>query len=429
MEYSFSAELARQLDEEDILADFRDRFFIPEVNRREAIYFCGNSLGLQPKSTSAYLEAEMKVWREKAVDGHFRDADDNWYNYHKSMKGPMSKLVGAREAEVVPMNNLTTNLHLMLVTFYRPTAGRYKIICEAGAFPSDQYVIESQVKWHGFDPEEAVIEVGPRDGEFTLHDEDILEVIRKHGDSTALILFGGLQYYTGQLFDMQAITKAGHEAGTMVGFDLAHAVGNVPLQLHDWDVDFAVWCTYKYLNSGPGSMAGAFINESFAERPDLPRLAGWWGYDEKQRFKMEKGFIPSYGADGWRLANMNILSAAAVRASLQIFNEASMERLREKSVRLTGFMEFILEEIRKEHPIFRIITPADPEKRGCQLSLYFEKSAKAMFDSITENSVIADYRNPNVIRLAPVPLYNTFMDVFTLGVIIKNTVAQLENKA
>ncbi|MGB3181528.1 MAG: kynureninase [Cyclobacteriaceae bacterium] len=429
MEYSFSADVARQLDEEDELAGFRDRFFIPEINGREAIYLCGNSLGLQPKSTSQYIEFEMKVWREMAVEGHFRKAEDNWYNYHKPMKGPLSKLVGAREEEVVPMNNLTTNLHLMMATFYRPTSERFKIICEAGAFPSDQYAIESQVKWHGYDPETAVVEVKPREGEFTLRDEDILSIIREHGDSTALILFGGLQYYTGQLFDMAAITKAGHAAGAMVGFDLAHAIGNVPLHLHDWDVDFAVWCTYKYLNSGPGATSGVFVNERFADMPDLPRLAGWWGYDEKNRFKMERGFVPDYGANGWRLANMNILSSAAVKASLHIFNEAGMDKLREKSLRLTAFMEYILEDIRKDHPTFRIITPSDPAKRGCQLSVHFQSGSKEVFNSITENSIIADYRNPDVIRLAPVPLYNTFMDVFTLGVIIKNTVEQLNVRA
>ena len=419
--YQNTGEYAREQDELDPLKEFRSRFIIPKLNKKDVIYFCGNSLGLQPKSTRTYLDKELQKWGDYAVDGHFH-AEEPWFHYHKLLKAPLASIVGAKAEEVVVMNNLTANLHLLMVSFYQPTSTRYKILMEGGAFPSDQYVVESQVKYHGFAPDDAIVEVFPRAGENTLRTEDILEAIHTHRNELALVLFGGLQYYTGQVFDMEAITRAGQEAGAKVGFDLAHAAGNVPLKLHEWGVDFAAWCSYKYLNSGPGSNGGVFIHERYASDSNLPRFAGWWGHDEKERFLMRKGFKPMYGADGWQLSNANILPLAAQRASLKLFSEAGMDRLRQKSLKLTAYLEFLIKDVSEEGREIRIITPSEPEQRGCQLSLFIEKQGRELFDKISKAGVVADWREPNVIRVAPTPLYNTFTDVFRFADLLKQAI-------
>lgn len=420
LSYSYTEAFAQEMDQNDPLRKFREHFFFPKVNGQEALYFCGNSLGLQPKSVKDYLNKELNNWAEMAVDGHFH-GEDAWYHIRKKSKPALAEILGAQEHEVVAMNNLTVNLHLLMVTFYQPTKERYKILIEAGAFPSDQYMLESQVKWHGLDPDTTIIEIKPREGEHTLRTEDIVAEIKRHGKELALVNMAGLQYYSGQLFDMKAITKAAHEVGALAGFDLAHAVGNAPLSLHDWEVDFATWCSYKYLNSGPGNVSGIYIHEKYAERPDLPRFAGWWGHDEAQRFLMEKGFIPMFGADGWQLANSNVLALAAHQASLDIFHEAGIKNLRKKSERLTGYLEFLIREISGESGILEIITPENPSERGCQLSLLIHQGGKAVFDEWYQHGVVGDWRNPNVIRLAPTPLYNSFMDVFRFAKILEQS--------
>ncbi len=425
MQYQNTEDFAKEQDRLDPLAHFRDRFIFPEANGAPAIYFCGNSLGLQPRTTRDYINEELNKWAQYAVDGHFY-AEEPWYTYHKHLTAPLARLVGAKENEVVAMNNLTTNLHLMLVSFYRPTAQRYKILMEGGAFPSDQYAVESQVRLKGFNPDQAIVEVFPRSGEQTLRTEDILAAIDEHRDSLALVLFSGIQYYTGQVFDMQAITAATHRAGAFAGFDLAHAIGNIPLHLHDWDADFAVWCTYKYLNSGPGSTAGAFVHERHALNPATPRFAGWWGHSEEERFKMEKGFKPIAGAEGWLLSNSNILPLAAQRASLEIFEEAGIENLRNKSIALTGYLEWMLcHETGCDQWGLEIITPTMAEARGCQLSLFVHKGGKAIFDKIDEAGVIGDWREPNVIRVAPAPLYNSYRDVYRFCQILQTALQEV----
>lgn len=406
------------MDAQDTLHAFRDQFIFPQHNGHNALYFCGNSLGLQPKSIREALLGELDHWAEHGVEGHFR-GEKPWMYYHKFLTEATARLVGALPHEVVVMNTLTVNLHLMMVSFYRPTATRYKIVMEAGAFPSDQYAVESQVRWHGFEPEDAIIEISPRAGEDTLRTEDILQVIEKEGDSIALVMFSGVNYYTGQFYDMAAITKAGHRAGAYVGFDLAHTAGNLPLHLHDWGPDFAVWCSYKYLNSGPGGPSGAFIHERHADAPTLPRFAGWWGHDESERFKMKKGFKPMFGAAGWQMSNAQIFPLAAHQASLAIFDAAGMDNLRQKSLVLTAFMEFVLQESAKKGANFQIITPANNNDRGCQLSLLTDANGKLLFNYLSENGVISDWREPNVIRFAPVPLYNTFEDIWRLGALIQ----------
>jgi kynureninase len=419
-DYTYSAEWAAEQDRQDPLGSFRDRFIFPKVDGKEAIYFCGNSLGLQPKSTREYLNRELKKWAEFAVDGHFY-AEEPWYTYHKHLTKPLANLVGAQENEVVAMNNLSTNLHLMFVSFYRPTATRNKIIMEAGAFPSDMYALESQAKHHGFNPDEVIIEVKPRRGEQLIRHEDILAAIEEAGDSLAMVIFGGLQYYTGQVFNMEDITAAAHKVGAYCGFDLAHAIGNVPLKLHQWNVDFAVWCTYKYLNSGPGSVGGAYVHQKHGLDPNFPRFAGWWGYNEEKRFQMTKGFDPVPGAEGWMLANSNILPLAAQRASLDMFEEAGFARLREKSLKLTGYLEWILCEAIGCHDMgLDIISPSNPEERGCQLSLYVNRGGKQVFEQISLAGVIGDWREPNVIRIAPTPMYNSFTDVYRFGQILEH---------
>lgn len=416
MTYENTLDFARRLDAEDPLRQFRERFLFPQHNGSDVRYFCGNSLGLQPVSVRASVEQELDDWAQLGVEGHFRGTHP-WLSYHKLFAEPLARLTGAQPHEVVAMNSLTVNLHLMMVSFYRPTPQRFKIICEAGAFPSDQYALETQVRFHGFNPDEAIIELVPRHGEHTLRTEDILNTIIANADNLALLMMPGVQYYTGQVFDMKAIADEAHAVGALVGYDLAHAIGNVELHLHDWGVDFAVWCSYKYLNSGPGGVSGAFVHERHADNPALHRFAGWWGNDEKERFLMKKGFHPAYGAEGWQISNAPVLSMAAHKASLGIFDEAGMQALVEKRDKLTGFLAFVIGEAGRDSGghTFEVITPHNPAERGCQISLLTDNNGRALFDKLTAEGIIADWREPNVIRVAPVPLYNSFEDVWHLG--------------
>ena len=418
MKFEHSLSYAKGLDKKDPLRNFRSAFHLPRINGRTQLYFCGNSLGLQPKNVKQFVKEELEDWAALGVEGHFH-AKRPWLYYHKFAKKTLSKLTGAKPDEVVAMNHLTVNLHLMLTSFYRPTKERFKIITEAGAFSSDQYAIESQMNLHRVDPELALVELTPRAGEYTLRTEDIIRVIHEHSKELALVIFGGVQYYSGQFFNMQAIAEASHKAGSYAGFDLAHAIGNVPLNLHDDQVDFAVWCGYKYLNSGPGGVAGAFVHERHANNFDLPRLAGWWGHREKERFQMKKGFVPMTGVDGWQLSNFPVLSGAAHLASLELFEKAGIKALRKKSVLLTSYLEFLLDALDSHQNHFTIITPRNPEERGCQLSLVMKGKGRRIFDQITKAGVVADWREPSVIRIAPVPLYNSFEDVYLFSQIFR----------
>ena len=418
MDFENSRTHAKKLDDSDPLRKYRNQFHLPEYKGKDSIYFTGNSLGLQPKTTTKYIEEELKTWQKYAVEGHFKGKRP-WFDYHKLSKEPLAKIVGANAKEVVSMNNLTSNLHLMMVSFYQPSKQRFKIITEAGAFPSDQYVLETQIKFHGYDPEQALIELKPRPKEHTLRTKDILQAIEQHGDRLALVMMAGVQYYTGQFFDIKPITAKAHEVGAFSGYDLAHAVGNVPVHLHDDEVDFAVWCSYKYMNSGPGGVSGVFVHERHGNKPDLPRFAGWWGHDESQRFQRNKAFVPMKGADGWQLSNVNILASAAHLASLEIFKEVGMEALREKSIKLTGYLEYLLHELNLNKEQLEVITPLVPKSRGCQMSLLVKRNGKQVFKALTNAGVIADWREPNVIRVAPVPLYNSFQDVFDFVQVLK----------
>lgn len=415
MQFTNSLEFAKDLDANDSLATYRNEFHLINHNGKPCVYLCGNSLGLQPKRTKDAIEQELQDWAELGVEGHFRGKNP-WMYYHHFLTENAAKVVGALPSEVVIMNNLTTNLHLMMVSFYKPTATRYKIMMEAGAFPSDMYAMETQALHHGLNPEDAIIELKPRTGEHTLRTEDILAEIEQHKDSLAIVMMGGVNYYTGQLFDMQTITAAAHSVGAIAGFDLAHAAGNIPVKLHDWKVDFAVWCTYKYLNSGPGGTSGVFVHEKHGNKPELNRFAGWWGHDEKERFQMKKGFIPMQGAAGWQLSNAQILPMAAHKASLEIFAEAGIENLRKKSELLTAYLEYILAGFSKH---LQIITPADPKQRGCQLSIIVKENGKQLFDFLETQGILPDWREPDVIRMSPVPLYNSFEDVYKIGVALK----------
>ncbi len=416
--FEASESFARKMDEQDSLKHFREKFYIPkQSNGEDVLYFTGNSLGLQPKQTREYIEQELKDWETLGVEGHFA-AKNPWMPYHEILTEKMAKIVGAKPIETVVMNALTVNLHLLMVSFYRPTSKRFKIVIETGAFPSDQYAVKSHLKLHGFDVEKSLIELKPRKGETILRTEDILETIEKNADSIALILLGGVNYYTGQKFDFEKITEAGHKIGAVVGFDLAHAAGNVELKLHDWNADFAAWCTYKYLNSGPGGIGGVFVHERHSEKFDLPRLAGWWGHDKETRFLMDDEFVPIKGAEGWQLSNQPILLLASLRASLDIFAEAGMRNLIEKSRKLTGYLEFLLNEFHDER--ISVITPSDENQRGCQLSIRVKDADKNLFKAISERGVIADWREPDVIRVAPVPLYNSYSDVYQFVEILKN---------
>ena len=417
---------AQQLDAKDPLKSFRDKFHFPNFHENTIRYFTGNSLGLQPKSTREYIIEELDAWAKYGVEGHFL-AKKPWFAYHENLTEKAAKVVGALPIEVVVTHSLTTNLHLLMVSFYRPSADgkRTKILCEAKAFPSDQYALESQVKFHGLDVAEHLVEVAPREGEQLIREEDILAKIAELGDELALVMIGGVNYYTGQLFDMETITKAGHKVGAVVGFDLAHAAGNVNLKLHDWGVDFAAWCGYKYLNSSPGGVSGIFVHERHSYNPELPRFAGWWGYDKETRFLMQPGFNPMKGAEGWQLSNAPILGMAAHLASLDIFEEAGMDRIGAKRDLMTAFMEFVIDDIsekNKDRCTFELITPRDKTKRGAQLSIMAKGQGRALFDALSDLGVVADWREPNVIRIAPAPLYNSYEDCYWFGQLLEKAI-------
>lgn len=417
MNFENNLAFAQRMDEHDPLCEMRNEYLFPQHNGKPFIYLCGNSLGLQPKVAKEVLGAQLTNWQNLAVEGWF-DGDSPWMFYHKELKELMAPIVGAKATEVCPMNTLTVNLHLLMVSFYQPKGKKYKIIMEGGAFPSDQYAIESQVRFHGFDPADAIIEVKPREGEYTLRTEDIIKSIKDNAEEIALVLFGGINYFTGQWFDMPAITKAGHEIGAIVGFDLAHAAGNVPVKLHDWDVDFACWCSYKYQNAGPGGISGIFVHEKHFNDQSLHRFAGWWGYREAERFKMEKGFIPEAGADGWQVSCTQVMPMALYHASLQLFEKAGfVEALRIKSITLTSYLFYIINQVNKDlgEEQFKIITPDKVGDRGAQVSIIAKANGKLIFDQLVANNVLGDWREPNVIRLSPVPMYNSFEDVFRTG--------------
>lgn len=398
------------MDAADPLLHFRERFWIPKTNSgEECLYLCGHSLGLQPKTAASYIQEELREWADLGVEGHFH-ARHPWMPYHRLLTQQTAELVGALPHEVVVMNSLTVNLHLMMASFYRPTKQRNKIVIERGAFPSDQYAVKSQIRFHGFDPRVSLIELAARDGESCSREGDAQELIDREGESVALILLGGVNYATGQVFDMAEITKAGHRRGCVVAFDLAHAVGNIPLRLHDWGPDFAAWCSYKYLNGGPGCVAGCFVHERHAQAWNLPRFAGWWGHDEKVRFLMGPEFHPMSGAEGWQLSNPPILALAPLRASMDIFSEGGMERLRAKSVQLTGYLQFLLQE--KASPRFSIITPREPQRRGAQLSIRVPYEGRRLCDRLAARGVVGDWREPDTFRVAPVPLYNSYTEVY-----------------
>lgn len=420
MQFENSLYFAQHLDSNDDLKQFREEFYFPQHNGYNAIYFCGNSLGLQPKRTEDAIRVELLSWRELAVEGYFKGKNP-WLYYHEYLRSSLAKIVGASEHEITVMNALTVNLHFMMLSFYKPTKQRYKIMMEAGAFPSDQYAVETQVKLHGFNPDDAIIEIAPRDGEKILRNEDILDAIEKNKNELALTIFGGINYYTGQLYDIAAITAAAQTAGAIAGWDLAHVAGNVPTQLHNWNVDFAVWCSYKYLNAGPGAVAGVFVHERHAQNTDISRLAGWWGNDEKIRFKMEKGFIPKPDASGWNLSTSQVFNMVSLKASLEIFDAAGIENLRRKSILLTNYLEFLLLQLPQKS--FEIITPKEPQRRGAQLCLYFTEKGKTIHEQLMQNGIIADYREPGVIRVAPAPLYCSFEDVYKcvqiIGAVLK----------
>lgn len=408
---------AQQKDKQDQLAVFRDRFHFPSFHEKEVKYFTGNSLGLQPKSTISYIQQELDSWAKYGVEGHFMGKNP-WFSYHELLTDKSAKIVGALPSEVVVTHSLTTNLHLLMVSFYQPKGKRTKILSEAKSFPSDRYALESQVKFHGLDIDENLIEVWPREGEHLIREEDVLAKITELGDELALVMIGGMNYYTGQLFDMQKITEAGHAVGAFVGWDLAHAAGNVNLKLHEWNVDFAAWCSYKYLNSSPGGVSGMFVHQKHEYKPELPRFAGWWGYDKETRFLMEPGFNPIKGAEGWQLSNAPVLGMAAHLASLDIFEEAGMEAIGKKRDELTAYLEFIINDVSKENSEgvkLEIITPKDLKYRGAQLSILIHGKGKPVFDALSAQGVVADWREPNVIRVAPAPLYNSFEDCYWFG--------------
>ena len=419
MTFQNTKAFAKELDQKDELHRYKSEFIFPKVNGKDVIYFTGNSLGLQPKRTKSYVDEVMDDWANLAVEGHFY-ANKPWWDYHERFASPLSKIVGALPSEVTVMNTLTVNLHLLMVSFYRPKAKRYKILCEAKAFPSDQYMIQSQVQFHGYQPNDAIVEIQRRDGEHNIRLEDVLSKIEEVGEELALVLIGGVNYYTGQVFDMKTITEAGHKAGAYVGWDLAHAAGNIKLDLHDWDIDFAAWCSYKYMNSGPGNASGCFIHEKHHSNKELNRFAGWWGHNKERRFKMEPTFDPVQGADGWQISNLPILSLAPYLASVEMFDEIGMDALIEKRNLITAYLEFILHEISKEvNGRFEIITPKNQEERACQLSVYLHGEGRSLFEYLMKNGVITDWREPNVIRLAPVPLYCSFEDMYEFGQILK----------
>jgi kynureninase len=419
MQFINSQSFAQELDKEDEISSWRKEFIFPQHQGKDVIYFTGNSLGLQPKLAQKYVQDVMDDWANLAVEGHFY-AEKPWWDYHERFQEPLSKIVGALPSEVTVMNTLTVNLHLLMVSFYKPTAKRFKIICEEKAFPSDQYLLESQVKFHGFNPKDAIVEIKRRPNEHNLRTEDILNTIKEAGEELALVFIGGVNYYTGQVFDMDTITKAGHEAGAIVGWDLAHAAGNIELKLHDWNVDFASWCSYKYMNSGPGNASGCFVHEKHHKDTTLDRFAGWWGNNKERRFLMEPNFSPVEDANGWQISNLPILSLAPYLASVHLFEKVGFEKLIKKRNQLTAYLEFILEEIDKEVPsTFEVITPKNQEERGCQLSVLLHGEGKELFHYLMKNGVITDWREPNVIRLAPAPFYCSYEDMYQFGQILK----------
>lgn len=419
MKFENSREFALSLDAADPLSKYKDEFIFPEVNGKKVIYFTGNSLGLQPKRARLYVEEIMNDWASLAVEGHFK-ASKPWWDYHERFSNKLSKLVGAKSEEITVMNTLTVNLHLLMVSFYRPETGRYKIICEEKAFPSDQYMIASQVRFHGYDPENAVVEVKKRPGEHSFRTEDIIKTIREVGEECALVLIGGVNYYSGQVLKMEEITRAGHEVGAKVGWDLAHAAGNIELKLNEWNVDFAAWCSYKYMNSGPGNASGCYINEKYLGRQDIPRFEGWWGHNKERRFLMEPHFQPEPNAHAWQISNAPVLALAPYLASVEMFDEVGMPALIEKRDKIVAYLEFILHEIDKEvKGNFEIITPSGKGERGTQLSVFLHGEGKDFFYYLMENGVVTDWREPNVIRLAPAPFYCSFKEMYDFGQILK----------
>lgn len=408
--FETTLDFARSLDENDALARFRKRFYFPkQPSGAPYVYLCGNSLGLQPDGVERYLREETEAWRDLAVEGHF-EAQRPWYSYHEFFTESMARVVGAKPVEIAVMNGLSVNLHLLMASFYRPTTERYRIVIEQDAFPSDRYAVASQAQFHGFDPTDAIVELGPRPGEENVRTADIEGYLAREGHAVALVLMGGVNYYSGQAYDIPRITKAGHAQGCIVAFDLAHAAGNLAMQLHDWDVDFAAWCTYKYLNAGPGATACAFVHERFANAHELPRFAGWWGTDPESRFEMGPTFEPQAGAGGWQLSNAPVFAMAPLRASLDLFDEAGMPALREKSEALTTYLLALLDA--RADPRVQVITPRDPASRGCQISLRVGDKARAVNQALRARGSICDYRRPDVIRVAAVPLYNSFEDLF-----------------
>jgi len=415
MGFENSLSFAKSLDANDRLASFRDRFYFPQHNGKDMLYFTGNSLGLQPKSVRDSINQELEDWATYGVEGHFL-AKHPWFSYHEMFAEGAAQVVGGLPSEVVIMNQLTVNLHLLLISFYRPSGKRIKILFETKPFPSDHYAFESQARLHGLDPKDVLVEMQPREGEITLRTEDIVAKINELGDELAVVCFGAVNYFTGQFFDIASITNAGHAVGANVGFDLAHAAGNVPLHLHDQNVDFACWCSYKYLNSGPGGVSGAFVHEKHHANKELIRLAGWWGHNKSTRFQMEPGFDPIESAEAWQMSNAPVLSMAAHKAALDIFVEAGMSAMREKSLLLTSYLEFIVDQVRNTTGVqLQILTPANPNERGCQLSIVVPGAKKQLVKDLAERGIVVDWREPNVIRMAPVPLYNSFEDIFTFG--------------
>lgn len=414
MNFNNTIELAQSLDQADELKSYREQFIFPQHNGKDTYYFTGNSLGLQPRKAQQYILEELEDWGKYGVEGHFL-ARRNWFGYHHFLTDKAAKIVGAKAAEVAVMNTLSVNLNLLMVSFYRPVTKRTKIIMEAAAFPSDHYAVQQQVRFHGLNPSEHIILLHPRDGEYCIRTEDILAQIEENKDGLALVMLGGVNYYTGQFFDLQTITEKAHQVGAIAGYDLAHAAGNIVLKLHDWNVDFACWCSYKYLNSGPGGVASIFVHEKHGNNPDLPRFAGWWGNEEKDRFLMKSEFIPAIGANGWQQSNAQIFSMAAHLASLELFEAAGMDKLRHKSETLTGYLEQLIHYI----PQIKIITPTAPNERGCQLSLIALDRPKDLFKFLQNHGIMTDWREPDVIRVAPVPMYNRFEDCWILAESIK----------
>lgn len=409
MTFQNTLSFAQSLDKADQLKNYRDQFIFPQHDGKDVFYFTGNSLGLQPKKAKEYILEELEDWGKYGVEGHFQSRR-NWFGYHHFLTDKAAKIVGAKTEEVAIMNTLSVNLNLLMVSFYRPQGKRIKIMMEAAAFPSDHYAVQQQVKFHGLNPKDDIILLHPRQDEYCIRTEDILNIIEDNKDELALVMLGGVNYYTGQFFDLESITKKAHEVGAIAGYDLAHAAGNIVLKLHDWKVDFACWCSYKYLNSGPGGVASIFVHEKHGNNPDLPRFAGWWGNEEKDRFLMKSEYIPAKGASGWQQSNAQIFSMAAHLASLEIFEQAGIENLRTKSEQMTGYLENLLKEI----PQIKIITPSNPKERGCQLSLIAIDKPKELFKFLQDNGIITDWREPDVIRVAPVPLYNRFEDCWVL---------------